>query len=126
MCRRINPSYWQVVIIAMVAPFAGTFWDTSALATCTRNFPAERGTIIGIVKACMGKPCMHSWQFACLAPRLISASPRAGIERWHHLSRPWNVRSRVLVKQESEGKHGQDAEPWESHTGTYTLEGRRL
>ncbi|CAL5228367.1 g11486 [Coccomyxa viridis] len=51
---RINPSYWQVVIIAMVAPFAGTFWDTSALATCTRNFPAERGTIIGIVKACMG------------------------------------------------------------------------
>ena len=41
----------------MVAPFAGTFWDTSALATCTRNFPAERGTIIGIVKACMGAPC---------------------------------------------------------------------
>ena len=38
----------------MVGPFAGTFWDTSALATCTRNFPAERGTVIGIVKACMG------------------------------------------------------------------------
>ena len=53
-CRRISPSYWQVVFIAMVGPFAGTFWDTSALATCTRNFPAERGTVIGIVKACMG------------------------------------------------------------------------
>ena len=38
----------------MVGPFAGTFWDTSALATCPRNFPAERGTVIGIVKACMG------------------------------------------------------------------------
>ena len=56
LCRRINPSYWQVVFIAMIAPFAGTFSDTSALATCTRNFPAERGTIIGIVKACMGTP----------------------------------------------------------------------
>lgn len=53
-CRRISASYWQVVLISMVAPFAGTFWDTSALVTCTRNFPAERGTIIGIVKACMG------------------------------------------------------------------------
>ena len=53
-CRRISPGYWQVVLIAMVGPFAGTFWDTSALATCTRNFPAERGTVIGIVKACMG------------------------------------------------------------------------
>ena len=54
-CRRISPSYWQVVFIAMVGPFAGTFWDTSALATCTRNFPAERGTVIGIIKACMGE-----------------------------------------------------------------------
>ena len=53
-CRHVSPSYWQVVLIAMVGPFAGTFWDTSALATCTRNLPAERGTVIGIIKACMG------------------------------------------------------------------------
>jgi hypothetical protein len=39
----------------MIAPFAGTFWDTSTLATCTRNFPAERGTTIGTIKACMGQ-----------------------------------------------------------------------
>jgi hypothetical protein len=54
-CRHIDPSYWQLVFIAMIAPFAGTFWDTSTLATCTRNFPAERGTTIGTIKACMGQ-----------------------------------------------------------------------
>lgn len=54
-CRIILPSYWQVVVIAIIAPLAGTFMDTTALITCTRNFPSERGTVIGIVKACIGK-----------------------------------------------------------------------
>lgn len=52
--RRISPSYWQVVVIAVIAPLGGTFMDTSALITCTRNFPSERGSVIGIVKACIG------------------------------------------------------------------------
>jgi hypothetical protein len=43
-----------MVVIAVVAPLGGTFMDTSALITCTRNFPSERGTVIGIVKACIG------------------------------------------------------------------------
>lgn len=72
-CRRIRPAYWQVACIAVIAPLAGTFMDTATLATCTRNFPTERGTVIGLIKAAIGAlwvPCfLHSVLQVCVVFR---------------------------------------------------------
>lgn len=45
---------WQLVGLAMLAGNGGTWFDTSPLSTNLRNFPGERGFVVGIIKSCVG------------------------------------------------------------------------
>ena len=45
---------WQLVAVAILAGNGGTWFDTSPLSTNLRNFPAERGFVVGIIKSCVG------------------------------------------------------------------------
>eukprot|EP00884_Botryococcus_braunii_P017132 jgi/Botrbrau1/4101/Bobra.152_3s0049.1 len=49
-----NPAFWQVALIAMLACNGGTWTDMAALVTNARNWPNQRGTVIGILKSCVG------------------------------------------------------------------------
>ncbi|KAK9831891.1 hypothetical protein WJX81_006335 [Elliptochloris bilobata] len=51
---RLQPPYWAVLGIALVAGNGVTWFETAALVTCVRNFETERGTVIGILKAFLG------------------------------------------------------------------------
>lgn len=44
----------QLMAFAMLAGNGGTWFDTSPLSTNLRNFPAERGFVVGIIKSCVG------------------------------------------------------------------------
>ncbi|MEW5313536.1 MAG: hypothetical protein WDW38_005096 [Sanguina aurantia] len=50
----LEPSLPLVLLFAFMAGNAGTWFDTTALATNIRNFPADRGTVIGILKSFLG------------------------------------------------------------------------
>eukprot|EP00899_Mesostigma_viride_P000628 jgi/Mesvir1/10566/Mv21786-RA.2 len=51
---RVAPSYMQLLVVFAVAA-NGTAWlDVSALATCIRNFPQQRGAAVGILKSFVG------------------------------------------------------------------------
>jgi len=52
--HRFNASFWQLVVLAVVAGNGGTWFDTTSLATNLRNFPAARGTTVGLIKASVG------------------------------------------------------------------------
>ncbi|KAL4437504.1 hypothetical protein ABPG77_003485 [Micractinium sp. CCAP 211/92] len=46
--------FWHLVLLAAVAANAGSWLDTTILATNVRNFPSSRGTVVGIMKAGIG------------------------------------------------------------------------
>ena len=52
--KRFEASIWQLVVLSVFAGNGGTWYDTSPLTTNLRNFPASRGTVVGLVKACIG------------------------------------------------------------------------
>lgn len=39
--------YWAVLVLAVVAANAGAWTDTSVLVTNVRNFPNQRGKVVG-------------------------------------------------------------------------------
>ena len=64
MCRLIATPFWLVLIIAGLTCNGGTWFDTACLVTSVRNFPNERGTVVGLLKACVGA-----------SPRLVTLIP---------------------------------------------------
>ena len=54
-CRLISAPFWLVLIIAGLTCNGGTWFDTACLVTSVRNFPNERGTVVGLLKACVGE-----------------------------------------------------------------------
>lgn len=50
----IPAPFWVVLIIAGLTCNGGTWFDTACLVTSVRNFPNERGTVVGLLKACVG------------------------------------------------------------------------
>mmetsp|Transcript_44496 Transcript_44496/g.141678 ORF Transcript_44496/g.141678 Transcript_44496/m.141678 type:complete len:168 (-) Transcript_44496:37-540(-) len=52
--NRIATEAWQVGLIAAMATNAGTWYDTVAIVTCLRNFPEDRGTVVGVLKSFVG------------------------------------------------------------------------
>ncbi len=61
--RLIAAPFWLVLIIAGLTCNGGTWIDTACLVTSVRNFPNERGTVVGLLKACVGEI-----PFTCLPP----------------------------------------------------------
>lgn len=53
--RLIPAPFWVVLIIAGLTCNGGTWFDTACLVTSVRNFPNERGTVVGLLKACVGE-----------------------------------------------------------------------
>ncbi|KAK9836313.1 hypothetical protein WJX81_004629 [Elliptochloris bilobata] len=51
---RVDLAYWQVVASTVLACNSGAWVDAACLVTSTRNFPGERGTVIGILKSTLG------------------------------------------------------------------------
>lgn len=51
---KFHASVWQLAFVAGLACLGGTFFDTSAVSTSLRNFPAHRGTVLGIMKSGVG------------------------------------------------------------------------
>eukprot|EP00879_Flechtneria_rotunda_P016105 GHRR01016846.1.p1 GENE.GHRR01016846.1~~GHRR01016846.1.p1 ORF type:complete len:649 (+),score=200.09 GHRR01016846.1:867-2813(+) len=47
-------SFWQLIIFAIAAGNTGTWFDTSALVTNVRNFPNDRGFVVGVLKSFLG------------------------------------------------------------------------
>jgi MFS family permease len=52
--KRFIATTWQLAALAALAGNGGTWFDTCCLATNLRNFPAQRGPIVGIIKAGVG------------------------------------------------------------------------
>eukprot|EP00798_Chlamydomonas_sp_ICE-L_P030442 gene30442-35452_t len=50
----IQPSFPILITFAFIAGNSGTWFDTAALVTNVRNFPDDRGTVVGILKAFLG------------------------------------------------------------------------
>jgi MFS family permease len=60
-----------VCLLALLAGHGGTWFDTAPLATNLRNFPAHRGTVVGLIKASVGlSAALYSTLYSgFLAPR---------------------------------------------------------
>ena len=52
--KKFEAALWQIACLAILAGNGGTWYDTSPLATNLRNFPASRGTVVGLIKASIG------------------------------------------------------------------------
>ena len=52
--KRFIANTWQLAAMAALAGNGGTWFDTCCLATNLRNFPAQRGPVVGIIKAGVG------------------------------------------------------------------------
>ncbi|KAG7673357.1 hypothetical protein Ndes2526B_g03202 [Nannochloris sp. 'desiccata'] len=52
--KRVIATTWQLAALAALAGNGGTWFDTCCLATNLRNFPAQRGPVVGIIKAGVG------------------------------------------------------------------------
>lgn len=66
--RLIPAPFWLVLIIAGLTCNGGTWFDTACLVTSVRNFPNERGTVVGLLKACVGEiPPTCLWQLALVS-----------------------------------------------------------
>ena len=52
--KRFTAKIWQLAVLTAIAGNGGTFFDTTCLATNLRNFPAQRGPVVGIIKAGVG------------------------------------------------------------------------
>ncbi|CAK9214582.1 unnamed protein product [Sphagnum jensenii] len=51
---RITPSYWQMCGIIMIGTNGATWFNTAVLVTCMRNFPSDRGVVVGLLKGFIG------------------------------------------------------------------------
>jgi MFS family permease len=51
---RIHATFPQLLLLGFISCLGGTFLDTTAMTTNIRNFPAHRGTVVGILKTCVG------------------------------------------------------------------------
>lgn len=54
LTQRFIATVWQLAALAALAGNGGTWFDTCCLATNLRNFPAQRGPVVGIIKAGVG------------------------------------------------------------------------
>ncbi|PRW32873.1 MFS general substrate transporter [Chlorella sorokiniana] len=60
---RFRAQLWQLAALAALG-MTGSMWaDTAAMATNVRNFPAHRGTVVGLIRACVG---LSGSLFACI------------------------------------------------------------
>mmetsp|Transcript_38439 Transcript_38439/g.85607 ORF Transcript_38439/g.85607 Transcript_38439/m.85607 type:complete len:742 (-) Transcript_38439:454-2679(-) len=50
----IQFDFYLLLVFALLAGNAGCWYDTAALVTCIKNFPDDRGTVVGILKAFLG------------------------------------------------------------------------
>jgi hypothetical protein len=44
----------RTLLCCRVAGNMGVWYDTSALVTCVRNFPNDRGFVVGVLKSFLG------------------------------------------------------------------------
>ncbi|CAM6130018.1 unnamed protein product [Calypogeia fissa] len=51
---QISPSYWQMCLIIMLGTNGATWFNTAVLVTCMRNFPSDRGVVVGLLKGFIG------------------------------------------------------------------------
>ncbi|CAK9869660.1 unnamed protein product [Sphagnum jensenii] len=51
---QITPSYWQMCGIIMIGTNGATWFNTAVLVTCMRNFPSDRGVVVGLLKGFIG------------------------------------------------------------------------
>ncbi|KAH7365962.1 hypothetical protein KP509_18G056400 [Ceratopteris richardii] len=49
-----SPPLWLVCIYAFLASNSQTFSNTAVVVTCVKIFPVSRGTIVGLMKGCLG------------------------------------------------------------------------
>lgn len=75
--------FWLVLIIAGVSCNGGTWLDTSCLVTNVRNFPNERGTVVGLLKSCVGEQTIHANSLA-LQHCLLSTRTGSYACKWMH------------------------------------------
>ncbi|KAJ7544165.1 hypothetical protein O6H91_09G066900 [Diphasiastrum complanatum] len=52
--QQISPSYWQMCAIIMLGTNGATWFNTAVLVTCMRNFPSDRGVVVGLLKGFIG------------------------------------------------------------------------
>lgn len=69
--------FWQVALLAALACSGGTWSDVSCVATNMRNFPNERGTVVGLMKAYVGLSASiyTTMYYAFFAPNSVAFLP---------------------------------------------------
>eukprot|EP00891_Asterochloris_glomerata_P001572 jgi/Astpho2/1572/fgenesh1_pg.00026_%23_48_t len=84
---RIPGPFWLLVVLALIGCNGGTWTDTAVMVTSVRNFPNERGTVVGILKSCVGRRfllaygVMFSLALYQTGTSLAAASPRIDISQ---------------------------------------------
>ena len=75
----VTATFPRVILFALLAGNSSPFWDTTCLVTCVRNFPRDRGTIVGIIKAFIGlSASIHSTIFTTFFAPDVRTGRRAG------------------------------------------------
>lgn len=49
-----NPTFWQMCFYICIGTNGATFFNTAALVTSVRNFPSNRGPVVGLLKGYIG------------------------------------------------------------------------
>ncbi|XP_024524340.1 protein NUCLEAR FUSION DEFECTIVE 4 isoform X1 [Selaginella moellendorffii] len=52
--KQIFPTHWQMCGIIMLGTNGATWFNTAVLVTCMRNFPSDRGVVVGLLKGFIG------------------------------------------------------------------------
>eukprot|EP00877_Chromochloris_zofingiensis_P001891 jgi/Chrzof1/11702/Cz06g06050.t1 len=65
----VPASYPLLVTFAAVAGNSASWYDTSTIVTCVRNFPGARGTVVGLLKAFVG---VGGSAYACFYVSVLS------------------------------------------------------
>ena len=53
-CSRLALAYWQLLLLAAMTCSGNSWIDSVILVTNVRNLPQHRGTVVGIMKSCIG------------------------------------------------------------------------
>ncbi|KAF5835906.1 Nodulin-like-domain-containing protein [Dunaliella salina] len=106
----LQPSFYRMLLCAFMAGNAATFWDVAVLVTNVRNFPHDRGSVLGICKSFLGMStsiyasvywALFSGSVSTLPPPASLTPPSTGLQP---SSIPRGLLARIATASDS--RHG--------------------
>eukprot|EP00200_Dunaliella_tertiolecta_P012220 CAMPEP_0202372984 /NCGR_PEP_ID=MMETSP1127-20130417/4087_1 /ASSEMBLY_ACC=CAM_ASM_000462 /TAXON_ID=3047 /ORGANISM="Dunaliella tertiolecta, Strain CCMP1320" /LENGTH=348 /DNA_ID=CAMNT_0048969709 /DNA_START=77 /DNA_END=1120 /DNA_ORIENTATION=- len=108
----LQPSFPRMLLCCFLAGNAATFWDVSVLVTNVRNFPHDRGSVLGICKSFLGMSTSiyASVYWALFSGSVSTLSPPASLSPPLNGFQPSSI-PRGLLAQAATASHSQEGMP---------------